>query len=134
MTALQQVAQQKQPNHSDLMQDSRIRAIIKEQLYKDLLLGPVVVTLVCIFTWYEFIKWPDTNLLVVVLLVWWINSLLLLYLYLYHRKKDLSHRNLPDQTNRFLRLLHINLSIDKLGLGVAAMLMYEAKQEWGLPF
>lgn len=117
---------------SDLMQNPQVRAVIKENLFRGMVMGPVVVSLGTAIFWSQFVHWPEPRLLIVVLLAWWLNSILYFVLYLYHRAQPLLDRQKPAESARYLKLLTINRCIDSSGLGIITLLLYNLRPDWAL--
>jgi two-component system, sensor histidine kinase len=117
---------------SDLMQDPQVRAVIKENLFRGMVMGPVVVSLGTAIFWQQFVQWPEPRLLIVILLAWWLNSILYFVLYLYHRRQPVLQRQLPHESARYLKLLTINRCIDSSGLGIITLLLYKLRPDWAL--
>jgi two-component system, sensor histidine kinase len=118
---------QKNPN---LLQDARIRAVVKENLYKGMLVRAITVPLLTVLFWYQTVVWPNPPWLIVALLAWGLNSFLYFALHVYHRRQPLEQRQLPAESQRYLKLLVWNCWLDSLFLGFVALLLIEVKPDW----
>ncbi|MEQ1535183.1 MAG: hybrid sensor histidine kinase/response regulator [Burkholderiaceae bacterium] len=117
----------KNPN---LLQDARIRAVVKENLYKGMLVRAITVPLLSVLFWYQTVVWPHPPWLIVALLAWGLNSLLYFALHVYHRRQPLEQRQLPAESQRYLQLLVWNCWLDSLLLGFVALFLIEVKPDW----
>jgi two-component system, sensor histidine kinase len=117
---------------SNLVDDPQVRAVIKENLYSGMVVRPIVVTLVVILFWYLLVQWPNPPFLIASLAVWWLNSLLYLALYFYHRAQPLLIRQEASQSTRYLNLLVLNCWADSACLGFVSLALFKAKPEWEL--
>jgi two-component system, sensor histidine kinase len=117
---------------SNLVDDPQVRAVIKENLYSGMVVRPIVVTLVVILFWYLLVQWPNPPFLIASLAVWWLNSLLYLALYFYHRAQPLLIRQEANQSTRYLNLLVLNCWADSACLGFVSLALFKAKPEWEL--
>jgi two-component system, sensor histidine kinase len=63
---------------------------------------------------------------------WLLNSVLLVFLYLYYHRQQPLRRQEPEVSIRNLRFLMINLCIDKFFMGIATLLTYIARQDWAI--
>jgi hypothetical protein len=85
----------------DLMRDPRVRAEIKENLYKDMLFHPVMVVVISITFWYEFINWPEPVNLIIALMTWWFASIFYLAFNIYYRFQPSKDRQSEVKINFF---------------------------------
>ncbi|HMS26011.1 MAG TPA: hybrid sensor histidine kinase/response regulator [Burkholderiaceae bacterium] len=108
---------------TDLMQDPRVRAVIKENLYKGMLVRPIIVTATVILFWYLLQVWPNNWRLMLALGIWGTNSILYLALHFYHRFQDTDKRQLPEASSMYLKLLVLNCWIDCTALGFVGLLI-----------
>ena len=113
----------KSPIKSDLMQDARVRAVIKENLYRGMLVRPIIVTATVIMFWYLLEVWPNNLRLMLALGIWGTNSILYLALHFYHRFQDMDKRQLPEASSMYLKLLVLNCWIDCAALGFVGLLI-----------
>jgi two-component system, sensor histidine kinase len=118
---------QKNPN---LLQDARIRAVVKENLYKGMLVRAITVPLLTVLFWYQTVVWPHPPWLIVSLLAWGLNSILYFALHVYHRRQPLELRQQPSESQRYLKLLVWNCWLDSLFLGFVALFLIEVKPDW----
>jgi len=107
----------------DLMGDPRVRAVIKENLYRGMLVRPIIVTATVILFWYLLVVWPNNLRLMLALGIWGTNSILYLALHLYHRFQDINKRQLPEASSMYLKLLVLNCWIDCAALGFVGLLI-----------
>jgi two-component system, sensor histidine kinase len=119
-------------DHYDLIQDPRVRAHITEHLFKGVLIGPIIVFTACASFWYHSDIWAGAYLLNLTLTFWLLNSVLLVFLYLYYHRQQPLRRQEPEVSIRNLRFLMINLCIDKFFMGIATLLTYIARQDWAI--
>jgi two-component system, sensor histidine kinase len=117
----------KNPN---LLQDPRIRAVVKENLYKGMLVRAITVPLLTVLFWYQTVVWPNPPWLIIALLAWGVNSILYFALHVYHRQQPLEQRQQPAESQRYLQLLVWNCWLDSLLLGFVALFLIEAKPDW----
>ena len=108
---------------SNLLQDPRIRAVVKENLYKGMLVRAVTVPLLTIFFWYQTVVWPEPKWLIIALLAWGLNSIYYFALHFYHRFQPVDKRQQPAESQRYLQLLVWNCWFDGLLLGLVALLL-----------
>jgi two-component system, sensor histidine kinase len=118
---------QKTPN---LLQDARIRAVVKENLYKGMLVRAITVPLLTVLFWYQTVVWPNPPWLIAALLAWGFNSLLYFALHVYHRQQPIEQRQQPAESQRYLQLLVWNCWLDSLLLGFVALFLIEVKPDW----
>ncbi len=116
-------ASKSSPIKSDLMQDARVRAVIKENLYRGMLVRPIIVTATVIMFWYLLEVWPNNLRLMLALGIWGTNSILYLALHFYHRFQDMDKRQLPEASSMYLKLLVLNCWIDCAALGFVGLLI-----------
>ena len=116
----------------DLMLDPQVRAVIKENLFRGMLVRPIVVTFVVITFWYQVVRWPEPPFLIAGLAAWWFNSFLYFILYFYHRAQPLAVRQQANQSTWYLRLLVLNCWLDSACLGVVALALFKARADWEL--
>lgn len=114
----------------NLLQDPRIRAVVKENLYKGMLVRAITVPLLTVLFWYQTVLWPNPPLLIIALLAWGANSLLYFALHIYHRRQPLEQRQQPAESQRYLQLLVWNCWLDSLLLGFVALFLIEVKPDW----
>ena len=107
----------------DLMGDPRVRAVIKENLYRGMLVRPIIVTATVIMFWYLLVVWPNNLRLMLALGIWGTNSILYLALHFYHRFQDMDKRQLPEASSMYLKLLVLNCWIDCAALGFVGLLI-----------
>ena len=107
----------------DLMGDPRVRAVIKENLYRGMLVRPIIVTATVIMFWYLLEVWPNNLRLMLALGIWGTNSILYLALHFYHRFQDMDKRQLPEASSMYLKLLVLNCWIDCAALGFVGLLI-----------
>ena len=107
----------------DLMGDPRVRAVIKENLYRGMLVRPIIVTATVIMFWYLLVVWPNNLRLMLALGIWGTNSILYLALHFYHRFQDMDKRQLPEASSKYLKLLVLNCWIDCAALGFVGLLI-----------
>ena len=113
--------------------DQRVLSVVKEDLYgKDMVIGFVVVNISCIIFWWHFVSWPEPPLLIATLLLWWLNSIFYLTLYIYHRSQPKVHRQQSDQTQKYLNLVTISRGVDSAVAGILLLLMYTTFPSWEL--
>jgi signal transduction histidine kinase len=105
------------------MQDARVRAVIKENLYRGMLVRPIIVTATVIMFWYLLEVWPNNLRLMLALGIWGTNSILYLALHFYHRFQDMDKRQLPEASSMYLKLLVLNCWIDCAALGFVGLLI-----------
>ncbi len=117
-------------NNPNLLQDPRIRAVVKENLYKGMLVRAITVPLLTILFWYQTVVWPKPALLIISLLAWGLNSVLYFALHVYHRRQPFDKRQLPAESQRYIQLLVWNCWLDSLFLGFVALFLIEAKPDW----
>ncbi len=117
----------KNPN---LLQDPRIRAVVKENLYKGMLVRAITVPLLTVLFWYQTVVWPNPPWLIIALLAWGLNSFLYFALHVYHRRQPLEQRQQPAESQRYLKLLVWNCWLDSLFLGFVALFLIEVKPDW----
>ena len=117
----------KNPN---LLQDARIRAVVKENLYKGMLVRAITVPLLTVLFWYQTVVWPNPPWLIIALLAWGLNSFLYFALHVYHRRQPLEQRQQPAESQRYLQLLVWNCWLDSLFLGFVALFLIEVKPDW----
>jgi signal transduction histidine kinase/CheY-like chemotaxis protein len=117
----------KNPN---LLQDPRICAVVKENLYKGMLVRAITVPLLTVLFWYQTVVWPNPPWLIIALLAWGVNSILYFALHVYHRRQPLEQRQQPAESQRYLQLLVWNCWLDSLLLGFVALFLIEAKPDW----
>jgi two-component system, sensor histidine kinase len=115
---------------SNLLQDPRIRAVVKENLYKGMLVRAVTVPLLTIFFWYQTVVWPEPKWLIIALLAWGLNSIYYFALHFYHRFQPVDKRQQPAESQRYLQLLVWNCWLDGLFLGLVALLLIRVKPDW----
>ena len=115
-----------------MLQDPRVRAVVKENLYKGMLVRAITVPLISILFWYQTVIWPEPKWLILALLLWSINSILYFALHVYHRLQPLEQRQLPAESQRYLQLLVWNCWLDSLFLGFVALLLIQVKPDWEL--
>ncbi|MEI2814428.1 MAG: hybrid sensor histidine kinase/response regulator [Burkholderiaceae bacterium] len=116
-------ASKSSPIKSDLMQDARVRAVIKENLYRGMLVRPIIVTATVIMFWYLLEVWPNNLRLMLALGIWGTNSILYLALHFYHRFQDMDKRQMPEASSMYLKLLVLNCWIDCAALGFVGLLI-----------
>lgn len=116
--------------NSNLLQDPRIRAVVKENLYKGMLVRAITVPLLTVFFWYQTVIWPEPKGLIIALLAWGFNSACYFALHVYHRRQPEGQRQKPVQTKRYLQLLVWNCWLDSLFLGFVALFLIKAKPDW----
>lgn len=114
------------------MLDSRVRAVVTENLFHGMLMGPIVVLSVSAIFWYQFITWPDPILLICALLGWSLNALFYLSLYLHYHARDIQWRQQAEITTKYLKALTISRYLDSLGGGVITLLLFKIKPDWVL--
>jgi|GEM_PF-4357537 len=118
---------QAEPN---LIQDPRVRAVVKENLYKGMLVRAITVPLLTVLFWYQTVIWPSSTWLILALLAWCLNSILYFSLHFYHRFQPIDQRQQPDESQRYLQLLVWNCWLDGLLLGIVAVLLIQVKPDW----
>jgi two-component system, sensor histidine kinase len=119
-------------DQADLIKDPRVRAVITEHLFKGVLLGPVIVSVACASFWYQSELWTGAAFLNAILICWFLNSVVLVFLYFYHRSQPLLKRHAPEGSSRYLRFLMSNLCVDKFCMGIATLLTYIARPDWAI--
>ena len=100
-----------------------MRAVIKENLYRGMLVRPIIVTATVIMFWYLLEVWPNNLRLMLALGIWGTNSILYLALHFYHRFQDMDKRQLPEASSMYLKLLVLNCWIDCAALGFVGLLI-----------
>jgi RsiW-degrading membrane proteinase PrsW (M82 family) len=111
----------KNPN---LLQDPRIRAVVKENLHKGMLVRAITVPLLTVLFWYQTVVWPNPPWLIIALLAWGANSILYFALHVYHRRQPLELRQQPTESQRYLQLLVWNCWLDKFASGFCRPVSY----------
>lgn len=114
------------------MCDSRVRAVVTENLFHGMLMGPIVVLSVSAIFWYQFVSWPTPILLIYALLAWSFNAIFYLSLYLHYHSQKTEWRQQPDITIRYLNALTYSRYIDSLGGGIITLLLFKIKPDWVL--
>jgi two-component system, sensor histidine kinase len=118
------------PAEPSMMQDPRVRAVVKENLYKGMLVRAITVPLLTVFFWYQTVTWPGSVGLILALLAWCLNSILYFALHFYHRFQPVEQRQQPVESQRYLQLLVWNCWLDSLFLGIVAILLIKVKPDW----
>lgn len=116
----------------DLMRDPRVRAEIKENLYKNMFFLLVIVVFVSIAIWYEFVQWPEPSYLIAALFIWWTASIAYQILNIYHRSLPLSVRLIEKNTILFLQLYKYGVWFNCVSAGILTVTLYKARPEWVL--
>lgn len=116
----------------DLMQDPQVRAIIKENLYRSMLVRPIVVWIFVVIFWWQIITWPEPLWLIGSLVIWGVNSAIYVVLHFYHRALPLALRQQADQTTHYLNLLVVNCWVDCASLGIVVVSLFKARPDWEL--
>ena len=99
---------------TSMLHDPRVRAVVKENLYKGMLVRAITVPLISILFWYQAVIWPEPKWLILALLLWSLNSILYFALHVYHRLQPVKQRQLPAESERYLQLLVWNCWLDSL--------------------
>ncbi|MBK9341409.1 MAG: hypothetical protein IPN04_12970 [Rhodoferax sp.] len=95
----------------------------KKNLYRGMLVRPIIVTATVIMFWYLLVVWPNNLRLMLALGIWGTNSILYLALHFYHRFQDMDKRQLPEASSKYLKLLVLNCWIDCAALGFVGLLI-----------
>lgn len=113
----------------NLMRDPRVRAEITENLYKDMLFHSVIVVVISMTFWYEFINWPEPANLIIALITWWFASILYQALNIYHRFQPSKDRLSEGKIIFFLRLYKYGVWLDSISAGVFALALYKTRPD-----